>query len=848
MWRLGLKQLAAKKFRLLSTTMAVLLGVAFLAGSLVLVDTIGKTFDDLFSTVGRGVDAHVRSSESVEAAFGDIRGTVDASLIDDIEALDGVAAVEGDTEGYAQMVDPGGDPIGIGANGPPTLGLTWATIPELNPMRLVGESSRAPGPGEVVIDRGTATSEGFSIGDEVTILLKGPPEQFVISGIATFGDADSALGATMALFDTQTAQRVLGEPGRFDSINVVATQGTSEEQLVQTIGAAMPSSVEVITGEALIEENQDAVADALSFFNGFMLTFAFVALFVGAFIIYNTFSIIVAQRAREMALLRALGATSRQILASVQVEALVVALVASILGIAAGIGVATGLKALLAGFGIDIPAGGIVFSARTVIVSLIVGVAVTMVSAVAPAVRAARTPPMAAMRQSAKDESGRSIVRTVLGTLITAGGVAAILLGLFGDIDNALATVGFGAVMVFLGVAALGPLLARPLAALIGAPLRRVRGFSGLLASENAQRNPKRTSATASALMIGVGLVGFITIFAASAKVSIEDTIDDAFLGDIVVDSGTEGFGGLSPELAAELNELPEVHAVSGVRFGFAEVNDSPDTLYGIDADTVNEIVDVGVVAGNIADLGPDRIAVFEDKAADEGWTLGDEVDIRFADTGPQRFEIAVIYSESDLAGNYFIGYEAYEENFSDVFDFQVYIVADPSFPPDQARQAVETVAAKYASAEVQDLTEYKAARAGEINQLLGLVYAMLGLSIIIALVGIANTLALSIVERTHELGLLRAVGLTRRQLRSAIRWESVIIALLGAALGLTVGVFFGWAVVKALADDGFNRLVIPPLQLVVVAVIAGIVGVLAAIGPARRAGRLNVLDAIAAE
>ncbi|MDH3249739.1 MAG: ABC transporter permease [Acidimicrobiia bacterium] len=849
MWRLGLRQLAAKKFRLLSTTMAVLLGVAFLAGSLVLVDTIGKTFDDLFAEIGQGVDAHVRSAESIESDFGDVRGTIDEALIDEIAAVDGVLAYHGHTEGFAQLIDKDGDAMGDLGPGPPTLGFAWTEIEDLNPMRLFGDESRAPGPGEVVIDRSSADTAGFEIGDLVTILLQNGPEEFVISGIATFGDEDSALGATMALFDTATAQRVLGEPGRLDSIDVVAVDGVSQEELRDRLAEVMPPAAEVLTGDQLIKENQDAVAESLGFFTTFMVVFAVVALFVGAFIIYNTFSIIVAQRAKEMALLRALGATSRQILASVQVEALVVGLIASLLGIVAGVGVAVGLKALLAGLQIDIPAGGVVFTSRTVVVSLIVGVGVTTLSAVTPALRAARTPPMAALREATVDQSGRSIIRTVIGTLITGAGVAAILAGLFRDVDNAVSFVGAGAVLVFLGVAALGPIIAGPVSALLGMPLRTFRGFPGMLASENAQRNPKRTSATASALMIGVGLVGFITIFAASATASIKKSIDDTFIGDIIVESGSIGFGGLSPDLATDLNDLPEVQAASGVRVGIAEVNFWPETVVGFDTATIEQVVDIAVTSGSLDDLGPNQIAVDQDKATEEGWAVGDTISARFADTGPQTLEIVAIFNEdADLADRYVMGYPGFEQHFSDVFDSRIYVITDPTVGPDEARVAVENAASGFPNADVQDLTEFKEARAAEINQILGLIYALLGLSIIIAVIGIANTLALSIVERTHELGLLRAVGLTRRQLRSAVRWESVIIALLGAVLGLAVGIFFGWAVVKALADDGFSRLVIPPVQLIVVALIAAIVGVLAAIGPARRAANLDILRAIGAE
>ncbi|MCB0997127.1 MAG: ABC transporter permease [Acidimicrobiales bacterium] len=850
MFRLGLKNLLAKKRRVASTAFAVLLGVAFLAGALVLTDTIGKTFDDLFAQVNEGVDAQVRSDEVVDSEIGDLRGRIDADLLATVLITDGVAAAEGEVSGFAQLVDPEGDPIGNPGQGAPTLGFSWSDIDELNPL-VLEPGSRAPsGPDEVMIDKKSADDADFALGDQVTVLFEGPPQSFEIVGIAKFGDADSPLGASMAIFDLETAQAVLGEPGKFDAIGVVAADGVSQEELRDNLAAALDGAngVEVITGDELIAESQDQVAEALGFFNTFMLVFAGVAVFVGAFIIFNTFSIIVAQRSREMALLRALGASRSQVFGSIQIEAFAVGVVASIAGIGAGVLVASGLKALLAGFGIDIPSSSVVFRTRTVVVSLIVGVGVTMVSSIVPALRASRTPPMAAMRTAAIDTSGRSRIRAVLGVVVTAAGVGAVLAGLFGSGGNGAGLVGLGAALVFLGVAVLGPVIARPFCRLIGAPIRRFRGVAGELAAENAGRNPKRTSATAAALMIGVGLVAFITIFAASAKASINRIVDESFIGDLVVDSGTYAFGGLSPELAERLNGLPEVAAASGVRVGYAEVAGSTDVLYGIDGRHMGEIVDVGVVTGRIEDLGPTDLAVYEKKAEDEGWTIGSTVTVRFAEVGEREFTVALLYTENQLAGNYFISQDAFEAVFPTQLDFQVYVLLRDDADVDQARSKVEGIAADYANADVQDLTEYKQSQADQINQLLGLIYALLALSVLIALIGIANTLALSVVERVHELGLLRAVGMTRRQVRSSVRWESVIISLLGAVLGLAIGIFFGWAVMRALRGEGFEELSIPITQLGVLVILSSVVGVLAAVMPARRAARLDVLRAIAAE
>jgi putative ABC transport system permease protein len=847
-FRVSLRNVMARKGRLLATALAVFLGVAFLAGALVLTDTIGRTFDDLFAQVNEGTDAQVRSAEVLETDFGDLRGRIDASLLELVRAQPEVADAALGIEGFAQVVAADGDPIGSPGAGPPTIGFNWVDVAALNPMRIV--DGRPPGRGEVLIDRGAAKSGDLAVGDRVSVILQVGVREFTVSGIATFGTADNAGGATLTFFDEVTAAEVLGEPGKVNGIAVVAADGVSQDQVRDALADALAevAGVEVITGEELTEETQDAIAEALAFFDTFLLIFAGVALFVGAFIIYNTFSIVVAQRTQELGLLRALGASRPQVLLSVQVEALVVGVVASVAGLAAGIGVATALKALLAAFGLDIPASGIVLQNRTIVAALVTGVVVTLVSAVAPAVRAGRVSPLAAMRQPTGTSKAQSRGRAVVGTLITAAGVGLIALGLFGDSGNAGVNVGLGGALVFLGVAALAPILARPVTGVLGLPIRRFAGVPGRLAVQNVRRNPKRTASSAAALMIGVGLVGFITVFAASATASIGKIIDDTFVGDFVVDSGSFGFGGLPPELADRLNELPEVEAASGLRFAFAEIDGNSRPLRGIDPATFGELVDIGVVAGSLADLGVDGLAVRDDVAADNGWTVGSAVPVRFVATGEQTLVVRAVFTEGQLVGSHVLGRPAFDANVPDQFDVQVYVLGADDVDTTRARAAVEAVADGYPNATVQDLTEFKDAQAGQINQLLGLVYVLLALSVVIAVIGIANTLVLSVVERTRELGLLRAVGMTRDQLRSAIRWEAVVIAVFGALLGMVIAVFFGWALVAALADDGFSELRIPLAQLLVIVVVAGLFGVLAAALPARRAARLDVLRAIGHE
>jgi len=848
MLRAALKGILAHKLRLLTTSLAVTLGVAFMAGTLVLTDTVGRTFDQLFADIGEGVDAVVRSTESIDTGFGFTqRARIDKNVADLVLTVDGVAAVSPEAAGFAQIVDRDGNPIG-GGQGPPTLGFAWPAVDEVNPLVIV--DGRPPvGPGQVAIDNGVASSADFVVGDTVTVLTQAGPGEFEITSIVKFGEVDSPGGATMAVFALPIAQQLLlGDAQQISEAYVVAEPGVSQEELTDRLGEVVPPGVEAVTGAQYIQENQDAIRQGLSFFNTFLLIFAIVALVVGAFIIYNTFSIIVAQRSREMALMRAIGASRRQVLGSVLIEAVVVGLVAAFVGLAVGIAFAIGLRELLVVAGIDIPATGLVVAARTAIVSLVVGVGVTVFSAVAPARREKSIPPIAALRDVAHDESSSSAARIVSGLVVLALGVGLLLLGLYGETGNDGPLVGLGILALFVGVFVLGPVFARPLSAGIGWPLPRFRGMAGTLARENAMRNPKRTSATAAALMIGVGLVSFITIFADSTKASIDQLVDDSFIGDFVIDSGSFGFGGLSPDLAPRLDELPEVGVATGLRFSVAEVDGSSTFLVGIDAARAIEIVDIGIVEGQATDLGAEEIAVLDRVAEDNGWTIGSTVPVRFVQTGTVDLTVAVIYENGALAGDYVLGIEAFEANTAEQFDAQIYVVRAPGTTAEEARAAITPIVDEYANATLQDLTEFKEAQSAQINQLLNLIYALLGLAIIIALMGIANTLALSIFERTRELGLLRAVGMTRSQMRSTVRWESVIIALLGTFLGFVIGVFVGWLLIQAFADQGLSVFRVPVTQLVVIVVLSALAGVAAAILPARRAARLDVLKAITSE
>jgi putative ABC transport system permease protein len=852
MWKVTRKGLRAHKLRFALTALAVLLGVAFMSGTMVLTDTIRKTFDDLFADIRDGTDAYVRSADAIESDFGPTqRARISAGLLPEIEAVEGVKDAEGEVDFYAQLVDKDGDTIGNPEQGPPALGLKWNAVPELNPWELEPGGSPPETTDEVVIDKRSADEGDFEVGDRAILLTQNPPREYEISGIVKFGDADSPGGATVALFTLEEAQRITGAENQFSAISVVAESGVSEEQLRDRIRAVIDDSqIEVLTGAEITAEDQDEIQDALQFISIPLFVFAGIALLVGAFIIFNTFSIVVAQRTREMALLRAIGASQRQVTLSVLAESLVIGLLASALGLAAGVGLSILLKAALDAFGFDIPSTGLVVSSTAVVVSVVIGTFITVVSAVMPAWRAARVPPIAAIRDVAIERARSVLRRAVIGGGVFAMGTALLLLGLFGDTSNGIYAVAFGALLVFIGATVLGPVFAKRSCEIIGWPVARLRGVTGNLARENAMRNPQRTSATAAALMFGVAIVGFFTVFASSLKASVNAQVDRAFTSDFVLTTGGFGGGpGFSPELPQEVAALPEVEASSALRFGDADVEGSDEFMVALDPATAEELFELDPREGSLADLTADGIAVAAREASSKGWRIGSEVEVRFPN-GARTLTVEAIYGVGQREGltDYAMSIDGFRAGYPEDLDNQVYVKLADGVSANEGRAALERVAAPYPQVEVQDSAEFKESFSEMVNQILGLVYVLLILAIFIALIGIANTLALSVYERTRELGLLRAVGMTRRQLRSSVRWESVIIAVLGTLIGLAIGVFFGWAVITALRDEGFEEFAPSVGQLIMIVIAAGIAGVVAALFPARRAAKLDVLRAITTE
>ena len=848
MFRTALKGVAAHKVRLALTALAIILGVGFIAGTYILTDTMNAAFDGLFQQISKGVAVEVSGTPKFTSSVGgEDSGSaqrVPASLVPTVAAVQGVRVAEGTVGGYAQLVDKKGKAISTG--GALTLGTSWTSDPGMSSLTI--RQGRPPeNSSEIAVDAGTATKHELKLGDTVTVLLQGPSMQAKIVGIVGFGSQDNLLGATLVVFDTATAQRVFDAPNQFDAIEVAADPGVSAVTLRDRIQAALPDGFQAKTGQETAQTQSTDIKKALSFFTIALLVFADIALFVGAFIIYNTFSILVAQRTRELALLRALGASGAQVRRAVLIEAAVVGVVASLIGLAFGFVVAAGLRALLNAFGIDLPSTSLQVLPRTIIVGLIIGIGVTLVSAIAPARRAAKLPPVAALRDPEPSSTAFSLARTILGGALTLAGIGALFLGLFGGTSSSGLLVGIGALLVFLGVGGLSPLIARPLARGLGAPPARLAGISGRLGRENAMRNPKRTASTAAALMIGLGLVAFVSIFAASVKSSATAALDSALKADYIVSSTS--FQPFSQNVAGELRSKSEFASVSQLRQGIMGFRGAAAQVTGADPATLTQVVSVPMKAGSVSALSRQNgLLVWEQTASSNGWSLGDTVPVTFNATGKQELKIVGLYTDNRLLGNYVISLDTYDRNFTQQLDTFVLATTAPGVSQSQAKAAANAVAKSFPNVQVQDQAQFRAKQASQVDTLLGLITALLGLAILIALFGIVNTLGLSILERTREIGLLRAVGMARRQVRGMIRWEAVIIAVFGAVLGIAVGVFFGWAMVRALNSQGITSLTIPYGQLLFYVILAGVFGVLAGVFPARRAAKLNVLQAIATE
>ncbi len=851
MGAIALRNLSERKLRTVLTSLAIVLGVMMVAGTYVLTDTIDRSFDRIFTQSNEGVDAVVSSKQAIET-FDDSAPAFPEGVLKQVRAVDGVEYAEGSIADQ-QLSIIGSDGKPRGGNGAPSLGFSVAVPYSDRFDPLTYEQGGPPrNNDEVVIDKASADDEGFAVGDQVTLAGRGGTATFTLSGIATLGDAESLGGATFSVLTLPEAQKLTGKEGKLDQVEVAADPDTSPEQLAANLKAALPGDFDVKTGAQETQSQRDDISEFTSFIKTALLIFAGVALFVGSFLIFNTFSITVAQRTREFAMLRTLGASRRQILASVVLEAGLIGLVASIVGVAIGIGFAKVIKDLLSALGLDLPATGTVVEPRTIIVGLLLGTVITVLSALMPARRATRVAPVAGLRDGVvASTTGERRRRTATGVVLAILGGVAMALGLFGVLDPGEAWVGVGAVGVFLGVALLSPVLVTPLASVVGAPIGRFGGVPGTLARENSVRNPGRTASTAAALMVGLALVSFVAVFAAGIKGSIDDAIDKTLTADLTI-SNEDGFSDIPIGVRDAAAGVDGVAVASPLRFTQDEVDGKDGTLTLVDPATAADVLALDWDDGSdelLTNLGPDQAVADEGFASDRGLAVGDSFDAKTV--SGKVLTLTVVGTFTDNAD--FIGDYAASDVNADAFDEQknatnVFIKLDPGADLDQVRSQLDSVMEqRFPTVKVEDQQELKDSISKQVDQTVGIIYALLLLSVIVSVFGIVNTLALTIHERTRELGLLRAVGMSRRQVRRSVRYEAVITALIGAALGLVLGVLFAVLVSRPLADEGFT-LSIPIGTLIGLMVLAALAGVLAAIGPARRASRLDVLEALAYE
>jgi putative ABC transport system permease protein len=840
MWKVTIKGLLAHKLRLALTALAVVLGVMFIAGTFVLTDTLNNTFKTLFGNIYQNIDLQVRGVAEFGSGGTATRNPIPESILSSVRRAPGVQEANGTVSGSAQYVGPNGKAISTG--GAPTIGISWDPETQLSTLHLV-QGTAPTTPHDVVMDLGTAQKYDFKVGQQVRILLQGPTETFKITGLARFGTADNLAGATLAAFDIPTAQRLLGEVGKFDSINVLTTANANQAQVQRSIASVLPRGVEVVSGQTVINEQTSAISQALGFFNTALLVFGFIALFVGGFTILNTFSIIVGQRTKELALLRIVGASRRQVFRSVIGEAAIVGLLSSLIGLGLGVLAAIGLEALLKGFGVTLPSGPIAFEPRTVIVCLVVGVGVTVVSAISPARRAVRIAPVEAVSEQQAEYEISMRRRFIWGAATTLLGALALAVGLTAP---AIQLVGVGALLIFIGVARLAPAVARPMSSVIGRPLARLLGMSGRLGRENSMRSPRRTAQTASALMVGLALVAVIAVFGASVSRSATASIDQAIAANVIVtNSDSNGPGAFSTAVPAAVAGVPGVSSTSTVYGGQFEFKQSIVDLRAISTKNLSQTLILDMSSGTTQALAAGKLLIDTSTANSDHLSVGDTVPVKFALTGHSTMTIGGIFETNQLIGSFLVSQAFYVNHFQNPQPQAVLAATDGSAG---VQNAVSHALAPYPNVQVQSRTQFENSQAAQVNQLLGLVYALLALAILIALIGIVNTLMLSVFERTHEIGLLRAVGMKRRQIRAMIRSESVILAVFGAVIGIIVGTLLGIALVSSLHSQGITDTVVPYSNLVIFLILAALLGLLAASWPARRAARLDVLAAIAAE
>ena len=825
------------------TALAIVASTAFLSGTFIFRDTVQRTFNALFADVFERVDGYVQSSNSVEGFLGfERRDRLPVEVVAQVRAVEGVADAQAFVQGDAVVIDKQGKPIER-----PTAPTFGATVNEgsLSVWRLA--SGRLPSnSSEVALDTITATDAGYVVGDNVKVNSEGGSREFTLVGITVYDNIVSPGNATWALFDAATAEEFVAKPGFVDAVLVKGDGSVTDDVLVGRIKAALdPNIAETLTSAEITKQTQTDIERSLGFITLFLAIFSFIALGVGMFVIYNVFSITAAQRQRENALLRAIGASRRQVTWTLLIESAVIGLLGSIAGLFGGIGLALGIRNLLDALDYSIPARGLALEPFTVVITIVAGTAASLIAAIAPAIGAGRVPPVAAMVDTAYERTG-SIRGRMIGAaacaVVGGGTIVAVLLGADGIL------LGAGIALLFAAVLLLGPVMARPIARLLGAPVQRWRGVTGVMARGNVQRNPKRTARTAAPVLIGVALVTGASVFAASIKVQLRETIGSTFVGDYVINTSNGGALSFGQTFIDQLNTLPEVGAATGL--GFVPIADASGERAGgatINPKTAGGLLQFEFLQGSLASLTPDGMLISEGEAKRKNLTLGDDFDVRI-DGHLRPLVVQGIYASAD-----FIPARTYHRDtfagtsLSNTAGF-VSLTRAPGVTDAAFRSAVDARVTAYGIGELQDRNQFVDSRADLVDQSLAFVYGLLALSIVIAVFGIVLTLLLAVYERRRETGLLRAVGMTRAQVRTTVRWESVLTSVYGAVVGVVMGLVLGYVVITALRDQGLTKYSVPVATIVAILLIAFVVGVVAAVVPAWRATKLDILQAIATE
>jgi putative ABC transport system permease protein len=849
MVRFALKGLLGRKLRTALTAIATVLGVAMVAGTFMLTDSIDKAFDTIFTDVREGSNAVVtgKSAFDLTEGSGTNSPTLPESLLARVRQLPSVAEAEGSVDGEAQLIGEDGKAIVYG--GAPNLGFSvTAGDSRFNPLTLV-EGAWAKD-GQLVVDQSTAEKEHFRLGESIGVQAEGAAQRLRISGFVRFGSVSTIGGATLAGFDLATAQELFRKRGRLDEIAVAAKPDVSDQELVGDLQSELPPTAQVKTASQQAQDDAEETNAFISFLRGFLLAFGGIALFVGSFVIANSLSITIAQRTREFATVRTIGGSRRQILTSILLEALVVGIFASLIGLALGVALAKALFWLFDAVGFTLPNSGLILEPTAVAIALAAGILVSVVASLRPAFRATRVPPIAAVREGATLPQSRfARFRVPASILLTLLGFAALTWGLFGpglSTTALLVWMGLGALLIFLGVALLAERLVRPLAAWLGWPAARIGGAAGSLARDNAGRNPQRTASTAAALMIGLALVTLVAVLASGIVSTFRDAVDELWKNADYAVTAQNNFSPLPVSVGEAASTAPDVDAVGNVRAGEARAFNDTFNATAVDPPT-SRIFSIKWKEGSdavLAQLGEDGAFVTEDYAKDHDLTVASPIPLTFASGARKRFVVRGIF-EPPTGGSPFgpvtisaRTWDRFNEQPRNLFSF----VIMEGGQTDANRAALERRLAEFPNAKVQTRSEFIDNQISALSSVLNILYVLLALSVVVSLFGIVNTLVLTVFERTREIGMLRAIGMTRRQVRRMIRHESVITALIGGALGIVLGIVLG-ALLVARVD--FIAFTLPVGQLIVFAIAAVIVGIVAAIFPARRAARLNVLEAL---